>query len=180
MTQLDSRAPETELLDTDPGALHQVALTVNGRPRRVSCEARKSLADALRQDLRLTGTHIGCEQGVCGACTVRLDGRTVRSCLTLAVQADGAEVATIEGVASDADTLHPIQEAFRAQQGMQCGFCTPGMVLRTQEFLAENPRPTRDEVREGISSNLCRCTGYQFIVDAVMDAADRLAGKEDR
>lgn len=184
MTQLDSRAPETEPLDpgldADSGTVHDVVVTVNGRSRRISCEARKSLADALRQDLRLTGTHLGCEQGVCGACTVRLDGRTVRSCLTLAVQADGREVATIEGVAPDTETLHPVQEAFRAQQGMQCGFCTPGMVLRTQEFLAENPRPTRDEVREGISSNLCRCTGYQFIVDAVMDAADRLGGEQDQ
>jgi carbon-monoxide dehydrogenase small subunit len=180
MTQLDNRTPDTELLDTDPATVHEVSVTVNGTPRRISCEARKSLADALRQDLRLTGTHIGCEQGVCGACTVRLDGSTVRSCLTLAVQADGCEVATIEGVAPDTVALHPIQEAFRAQQGLQCGFCTPGMVLRAQEILRDNPHPTRDEVREGISSNLCRCTGYQFIVDAVMDAAERLAAEDAR
>jgi carbon-monoxide dehydrogenase small subunit len=180
MTQLDSRSPGTELIDPDPAAVHDVAVTVNGTVRRISCEARRSLADALRQDLLLTGTHIGCEQGVCGACTVRLDGATVRSCLTLAVQADGCEVGTIEGVAPDTTTLHPIQEAFHAQQGLQCGFCTPGMVLRAQEILRDNPRPTRAEVREGISSNLCRCTGYQFIVDAVMDAADRLAAADPR
>jgi carbon-monoxide dehydrogenase small subunit len=160
---------------TDPAARHDITVTVNGNARRLAVEARRSLADVLRRDLRMTGTHTGCEQGVCGSCTVRLDGATVRSCLTLAVQADGAEVATIEGVAPDATTLHPIQEAFWAQQGLQCGFCTPGMVLRAQELLEENPHPTRDEVREAISSNLCRCTGYQFIVDAVMDAAERLA-----
>ena len=175
MTQLDDRVPDTELLDTDATAVHDVTATVNGTPRRMACEARTSLADALRQDLRLTGTHVGCEQGVCGACTVRLDGATVRSCLVLAVQADGRAVDTIEGMAPDAVSMHPIQEAFRAQQGLQCGFCTPGMVLRAQEILRDNPRPTREQVREGISSNLCRCTGYQFIVDAVMDAADRLA-----
>jgi carbon-monoxide dehydrogenase small subunit len=175
MTDLDIRALEDQAIDTDPAAVHPITITVNGVPRQLACEGRRTLADALRQDLRLTGTHTGCDQGVCGVCTVRMNGATVRSCITLAVQADGAEVTTIEGIAPDATTLHPIQEAFWAQQGLQCGFCTPGMVLRVQELLEQNPHPTREEVREGISSNLCRCTGYQFIVDAVMDAADRLA-----
>jgi aerobic carbon-monoxide dehydrogenase small subunit len=164
-------------IDTDPAATHEITLTVNGTPRRLQVEGRRLLVDVLRQDLRLTGTHTGCDQGVCGVCTVRLDGETVRSCITLAVQADGAEVTTIEGLAPDALTMHPIQEAFWEKQGLQCGFCTPGMVLRVQEILEENPCPTRAQVREGISSNLCRCTGYQFIVDAAMDAAERLAAE---
>ncbi|MGW0085264.1 (2Fe-2S)-binding protein [Streptomyces sp. NPDC003393] len=165
----------TAEIDTDPAALHEVTITVNGTARKLAVEGRRLLVDALRQDLRLTGTHTGCDQGVCGVCTVRLNGETVRSCLTLAVQADGCEVTTIEGVAPGPDQLHPIQEAFWEQQGLQCGFCTPGMVLRVQEFLEENPHPTREEAREGISSNLCRCTGYQFIVDAVMNAAERMS-----
>lgn len=152
----------------------RISFRVNRRDVAVDVEPRRLLVDVLRIDLGLTGTHAACEQGVCGTCTVLLNGESVRSCLTFGVQADGAEIATIEGVAPDLQRLHPIQEAFWEMQGLQCGFCTPGMVLRTMEILRENPNPTRDEVREAISSNLCRCTGYQFIVDAVMDAADRL------
>jgi carbon-monoxide dehydrogenase small subunit len=151
-----------------------ITLTVNGRRQRLTVEPRKLLADVLRQDCKLTGLNIGCAHGVCGSCTVLLDGQTARSCVLFGVQADGAEITTIEGVAPSAQELHPVQEAFWEQQGLQCGYCTPGMVLRTIELLRENPSPTREEVREGISSNLCRCTGYQFIVDAVMDAAERL------
>ena len=153
---------------------HHVSLKVNGREVELELEPRRLLLDVLRVDLGLTGAHAGCEHGVCGACTVLLDGQSVRSCIMFGVQADGAEITTIEGVAPDFQHLHPVQEAFWEKQGLQCGFCTPGMVLRSIELLRENPSPTRDEVREGISSNLCRCTGYQFIVDAVMDAAERL------
>jgi carbon-monoxide dehydrogenase small subunit len=151
-----------------------ITLTVNGKEHRLEVEPRKLLADVIRQDLKLTGLNIGCAHGVCGSCTVLLNGETARSCILFGVQADGAEITTIEGVAPSFDQLHPIQEAFWEKQGLQCGYCTPGMVLRSIELLRENPNPTRDEVREGISSNLCRCTGYQFIVDAVMDAAERL------
>jgi len=151
-----------------------ITLTVNGRTHQLSVEPRKLLADVLRQDLKLTGLNIGCAHGVCGSCTVLVNGHTARSCIMFGVQADGAEITTIEGVAPSPTELHPIQDAFWDKQGLQCGFCTPGMVLRTIEILRENPSPTREEVREGISSNLCRCTGYQFIVDAVMDAAERL------
>jgi aerobic carbon-monoxide dehydrogenase small subunit len=151
-----------------------ITLTVNGRRQRLTVEPRKLLADVLRQDCKLTGLNIGCAHGVCGSCTVLLDGQTARSCVLFGVQADGAEITTIEGVAPSFEQLHPVQEAFWEQQGLQCGYCTPGMVLRSIELLRENPSPTREEVREGISSNLCRCTGYQFIVDAVMDAAERL------
>ncbi|AEA24465.1 Carbon-monoxide dehydrogenase (acceptor) [Pseudonocardia dioxanivorans CB1190] len=168
-------APVGTDVDTDPATLHPITITVNGTEHRLRVEGRRLLVDVLRQDLRLTGTRTGCDQGVCGVCTVRLDGRTVRSCITLAVQADGADVRTIEGVAPDASTLHPIQQAFWEKQGLQCGFCTPGMVLRVQEILEENPTPTRAQVREGISSNLCRCTGYQFIVDAAIEAAAQMA-----
>jgi carbon-monoxide dehydrogenase small subunit len=136
-------------------------------------EPRKLLADVIRMDLGLTGLNIGCAHGVCGSCTVLLNGESVRTCTMFGVQADGGEILTIEGVAPDFTDLHPVQEAFWEKQGLQCGYCTPGMVLRSIEILRENPNPTRDEVREGISSNLCRCTGYQFIVDAVMDAAER-------
>jgi carbon-monoxide dehydrogenase small subunit len=155
-----------------------ITLTVNGRQHRLTVEPRKLLADVLRQDCKLTGLNIGCAHGVCGSCTVLLDGQTARSCVLFGVQADGAEITTIEGVAPSSQELHPVQEAFWEQQGLQCGYCTPGMVLRSIELLGENPNPTREEVREGISSNLCRCTGYQFIVDAVMDAAERLRASE--
>lgn len=153
-----------------------ISLKVNGRDITVEVEPRRLLVDLLRVDLGLTGTHAGCEHGVCGTCTVLMNGETVRSCITFGVQADGAEITTIEGVAPDFQHLHPVQEAFWEKQGLQCGYCTPGMVLRTIEILRENPNPTREEVREGISSNLCRCTGYQFIVDAVMEAAEKMQG----
>jgi len=153
-----------------------ITLTVNGRKYSLNVEPRKLLADVIRQDLKLTGLNIGCAQGVCGSCTVLMDGQTVRACTTFAVQADGSQ---IEGVAPSMQELHPIQEAFWEQQGLQCGYCTPGMVLRTMEFLRENPNPTRQQAREAISSNLCRCTGYQFIVDAVMDAAERLRAQPE-
>ena len=154
----------------------RISLKVNGRDVSVEVEPRRLLVDLLRIDLGLTGTHAGCEHGVCGTCTVRMNGESVRSCIAFGVQADGAEITTIEGVAPDFQRLHPIQEAFWEKQGLQCGYCTPGMVLRTIEILRENPNPTREEVREGISSNLCRCTGYQFIVDSVLEAAEKMRG----
>ena len=146
---------------------------VNGREYERSVSVRLSLADFLREHLGLTGTHLGCEHGVCGACTVRLDGEIVRSCLLLAAQCDGGEIGTIEGE-GDGNKLSVLQEAFWAKHGLQCGFCTPGMVLTASDFLARNPDPSEDEVREAMSGNLCRCTGYQFIVDAVLAAATQL------
>ena len=151
-----------------------ISATVNGTRRDAEVPVRLTLADFLRQRLELTGTHLGCEHGVCGACTVLLDGRSVRSCLMLAVQANGREVTTVEGIASADGALHPLQEAFRKHHGLQCGFCTPGMLTTLVEFLRDNPNPTADEVRIAISGNLCRCTGYQGIVDAALDAAKRL------
>jgi carbon-monoxide dehydrogenase small subunit len=151
-----------------------ITLTVNGRVRRAEVETRYTLADFLRQQLGLTGTHLGCEHGVCGACTVMLDGRAVRSCLLLAVQANGHEVTTVEGIAPSGTELHPLQEAFRDHHGLQCGFCTPGLLTTLMEFLRESPEPTEAEVRIAISGNLCRCTGYQGIVDAALDAAQRM------
>ena len=153
----------------------RIALTVNGQAREGEVEARTSLADFLRDELDLTGTHVGCEHGVCGACTVLLDGEPIRSCLALAVQADGWSVTTIEGVAAADGTLHPIQEAFRAKHGLQCGFCTPGIILTVQAFLREHPAPSREAIREMLAGNLCRCTGYHFIVDAVVAAAESAA-----
>jgi aerobic carbon-monoxide dehydrogenase small subunit len=153
----------------------EVDLTVNGRSRRVRVEPRKTLADTLREDLRLTGTHIGCEHGVCGACTVLVDGEAVRSCLLFAVQAAGTEVTTIEGLSPDAASMSPVQRAFQQHHGLQCGFCTPGFVVSATAFLAANPDPTEAEIREGLSGNLCRCTGYQGIVHAVRAAAEELA-----
>ena len=154
----------------------KIALTVNGTRHEATVPVRVTLADFLRHELRLTGTHLGCEHGVCGACTILLDGRSARSCLMLAVQADGCEVMTVEGIAPDAETLHPLQEAFRDNHGLQCGFCTPGILTTLIEFLRDNPDPTEEEVRIGISGNLCRCTGYQNIVIAALDAAKRLRG----
>ncbi len=152
-----------------------ITLTVNGKTYRdEEVEVRYHLADFLRQNLGLTGTHLGCEHGVCGACTILLDGRTARSCLMLAVQADGADILTIEGIARGPDELHPLQEAFRDNHGLQCGFCTPGMLTTLLEFLDDNPDPTEQEVRIAIAGNLCRCTGYQGIVAAALDAAGRL------
>jgi aerobic carbon-monoxide dehydrogenase small subunit len=152
---------------------HRIALTVNGNRVEADVESRLLLLDFLRGDLGLVGAHAGCEHGVCGACTVVVDGRTARSCISFAVQANGSEITTVEGLAPDGK-LDAVQQAFWEQHGVQCGFCTPGMLLRVHELLRENPSPTRDEAREAIASNLCRCTGYQTIVDAVMDAAERL------
>ena len=146
-----------------------VTLTVNGRTYRADCEPRRTLADFLRHDLGFTGVHVGCEHGVCGSCTITLDGASARACCLLAVQVDGSEIVTIEGLASDGE-LHPLQESFRKHHGLQCGFCTPGMLATAMELLKENPDPTDAEIRQGISGNLCRCTGYQFIVDAIRDA----------
>jgi carbon-monoxide dehydrogenase small subunit len=150
-----------------------VAVTVNGTQRSAAVEPRKTLADFLRQDCALTGTHVGCEHGVCGACTVLMDGRTVRSCLVFAVQAAGHEVTTVEGLTGPDGTLTPVQEAFRAEHGLQCGFCTPGFVVTTSALLEENPVPDDDEIRHALSGNLCRCTGYPGIVNAVRRACGR-------
>jgi carbon-monoxide dehydrogenase small subunit len=152
-----------------------LSLRVNGEEHRLEVEPRRLLADVLRDDLGLTGTHLGCEQGACGACTVLLDGSAVRSCLLFAVQAEGAEVTTVEALASGG-ALHPLQEAFRDHHALQCGFCTPGMLLAAVDLVARNPSPAADEVREELSGNLCRCTGYQRIVEAVLDAAARMRG----
>ena len=145
---------------------HDIVLTVNGEPVRERVDARKSLVDFLRDDLGLTGSHVGCEHGVCGACTVRLDGKIVRGCLTLAVQCDGARVDTIEGV-SDTGEIADLQAAFQTRNALQCGFCTPGMLLTVQTLLARGGVPSREEIREHLSGNYCRCTGYHAIVDAV-------------
>ena len=153
---------------------HSISLTVNGQPYSGEVEARLLLSDYLRHELELTGTHVGCEHGVCGACTVLLEGEPVRSCLMLAVQADGHEVSTVEGLASSAEDLHPIQEAFWEAHGLQCGFCTPGFLMTLVPFLEENPDPTETEIREAISGNLCRCTGYQNIVEAARLAAAKM------
>jgi aerobic carbon-monoxide dehydrogenase small subunit len=147
-----------------------VRVRVNGAEQERNVEVRKSLADFLRDDLDLTGTHVGCEHGVCGACTVLLEGEPVRSCLLLAVQADGASLTTVEGLA-DGERLHPLQQAFWDHHGLQCGFCTPGILLTAKALLEENPHPSEDEIREAISGNLCRCTGYHFIVEAIRAAA---------
>ncbi len=153
--------------------MHRISVIVNGQRHEVEVESRRLLVDFLREDLGLKGTHIGCEHGVCGTCTTLMNGESIRSCITFAVQADGAELMTVEGLAAPG-TMHPLQEAFWDKQGLQCGYCTPGMLLRAYEILKENADPTREEVRAGIASNLCRCTGYQFILDAVLDAAERM------
>ncbi len=151
-----------------------ITVTVNGESHERAVEPRLLLSDFLRHDLDLTGTHVGCEHGVCGACTVLLDGAAVRSCLVFAVQADGHELTTVEGLGTPED-LHPLQEAFRDAHGLQCGFCTPGFLMSLLPFLEHNPDPSEEEIRAALSGNLCRCTGYQNIVDAVRLAADRLA-----
>jgi carbon-monoxide dehydrogenase small subunit len=148
-----------------------VRLVVNGTSYERAVEPRLLLSDFLRDELRLTGTHVGCEHGVCGTCTVLIDGRTARSCLTLAVQADGAEIRTVESLGT-ADALHPIQQAFWEKHGLQCGFCTPAMLLSAVELLEANPRPSRADIVEAIGGNLCRCTGYQNIIAAVARAAE--------
>jgi carbon-monoxide dehydrogenase small subunit len=149
---------------------HAVTVTVNGQRYTGTCEARMTLADFLRRQCGLTGTHLGCEHGVCGACTILLDGAAARSCLTFAVQADGAEITTVEGL-TDGDELNALQASFQEHHGLQCGFCTPGMLICATELLRENPNPSETEVREGISGVLCRCTGYDAIVKSVMAAA---------
>ena len=153
-----------------------IQMKVNGIEYEGDVEPRKLLVDFLREDLELIGTHIGCEHGICGACTVLLNGRSVRSCLMFAVQADGAEIMTIEGLAGRTE-LHPIQAAFRENHGLQCGYCTPGMLMTAYELLKENPNPTKEEVRKAISSVLCRCTGYKQIVDSVISAAGEMRGE---
>ena len=152
-----------------------ISVTVNGERFERPVEPRRLLVHFLREDLGLTGTHIGCETTVCGACTVMLEGRTVKSCTVLAVQADGKEITTIEGMASNGE-LHAVQEAFWNEHGLQCGFCTPGMIMSVDQLLNDNPSPNRDEIRHGIEGNLCRCTGYQHIVNAVETAAKAKAG----
>jgi carbon-monoxide dehydrogenase small subunit len=152
----------------------KIAVTVNGARHEHEVDVRLTLADFLRGKAGLTGTHLGCEHGVCGACTILFDGQSARSCLMLAVQANGHEISTVEGLAPSAETLHPLQEAFRDNHGLQCGFCTPGILMTLVEFLRDNPDPTEAEVRVAISGNLCRCTGYQGIVAAALDAAARL------
>ena len=150
----------------------RITVTVNGVPRTDEVEPRLLLVHYLREVRNLTGTHVGCDTSNCGACTVHLDGYSVKSCTVLAVQADGAEVTTIEGLATNGD-LHPVQEGFRQCHGLQCGYCTPGMIMAAAGLLAENPHPTEHEVRVGLEGNICRCTGYQKIVDAVLWAAER-------
>jgi carbon-monoxide dehydrogenase small subunit len=151
-----------------------ITLTVNGREYHGRAEVRKTLADFIREECGLTGTHLGCEHGVCGACTILMNGEAVRSCLLFAVQAEGADLRTVEGLA-DGDRLHPIQQAFWENHGLQCGFCTPGFLMTSVAFLRDNPHPTEREIREGLAGNLCRCTGYQNIVKAVAAAAEMLA-----
>ena len=153
-----------------------LSMTVNGRTRRGTGEPRLTLADFLREQAQCTGVHLGCEHGVCGSCTVLMDGVAVRSCLLFAVQADGADITTVEGLAPDDETLHPVQEAFRDCHGLQCGFCTPGFVVSVTAFLEANPDPSDDEIRHGIAGNLCRCTGYQGIVAATRQAAAVMRG----
>ena len=156
--------------------MRDIQLNVNGITHSTAVETRFSLADVLRENLNLTGTHLGCEHGVCGACTVLVDGEAIRSCLMLGVQADGKEIVTIEGLASG-DDLHPVQEAFWQSHGLQCGYCTPGFLTTIVAFLKENPDPSEKEIREAISGNICRCTGYQNIVNAALMAAKKLREK---
>ena len=151
-----------------------LTLTVNSSQERLDIDTRQNLVGLLREQLGLTGTHVGCSTGNCGACTVVLDGRTVKSCSILAADVDGREVLTIESLSSGAEDLHPLQQAFVANQGLQCGFCTPGMVLSALKLLEENPDPTEDEIRHAIAGNLCRCTGYQLVIKSIVEAA-RLA-----
>jgi aerobic carbon-monoxide dehydrogenase small subunit len=155
--------------------LRSIRVTVNGKAYDHTVEPRLLLSDFLRHELGLTGTHVGCEHGVCGACTVLFDGQAVRSCLILAVQADGHEVATVEGLSPGPEKLHPLQEAFWMKHALQCGFCTPGILMTLIPFLESNPDPSPDEVRHMLSGNLCRCTGYQHIVEAVLLAAERMS-----
>jgi carbon-monoxide dehydrogenase small subunit len=153
---------------------YSVNITVNGTSYERTIEARLLLSDFLRHELGLTGTHVGCEHGVCGACTILFDGESARSCLMFAVQADGHSLTTVEGLAPDRDNLHPLQQAFWEAHGLQCGYCTPGILMTLLPFLKQNPNPTEEEIRHALSGNLCRCTGYQHIVDAVKLAAEKM------
>ena len=155
----------------------EISVTINGEAHTREVETRLNLADFLRHELEMTGTHVGCEHGACGACTVLVDGEAVRSCLMLAVQASGHEVTTVEGLAADDGALHPVQEAFWKNHGLQCGFCTPGMVISVTAFLKDNPDPTEKDVRAALSGNICRCTGYQGIVAAALEAAATMRGE---
>jgi aerobic carbon-monoxide dehydrogenase small subunit len=152
-----------------------ITVTANGETRSGTVEPRRLLCDFIREDLHLTGTHVGCEQGVCGACTILLDGEPVRSCLMFAVQVDGARIETVESLGTPED-LHPLQTAFWEKHGLQCGFCTPGMLLTAKVLLERNPSPSEDEIRVALAGNICRCTGYVFIIDAVRYAAELMAG----
>jgi carbon-monoxide dehydrogenase small subunit len=154
----------------------EITLTVNGKSYTETVETRFNLADILREKLNLTGTHVGCEHGACGACTVLVDGEAVRSCLMLGVQANGKEITTIEGLA-DGDQLNPLQAAFRKHHGLQCGFCTPGFLTTLTAYLQDNPDPSEEEIREAVSGNICRCTGYQGIVAAALDAAAQMRAR---
>ena len=154
---------------------HDITLTVNGTDHDLAVESRTLLVHALRDELGYTGTNVGCESSICGACTVRMDGDAVKSCTALAVQADGSEIQTVESLAEDGE-LHPVQSGFQEEHGLQCGYCTPGMMLSAVDLLEENPDPSREEIREGIEGNLCRCTGYQNIVNAVENAAGEMSG----
>lgn len=160
------------------GETFSITVTVNGTEHELAIDPRRSLADAIREELGLTGTHLGCEHGVCGACTVLLDGEPARSCLMLAVQADGTEVTTIEGLANPDGTLHPVQQGMYDAMSFQCAFCSPGFLMSTVALLADNPTPTEAEIRAGLSGNLCRCTGYQSIVDGVETAVTLMGGGE--
>lgn len=151
-----------------------VTIMVNEKEYKRDVEPRLLLSDFLRHELGLTGTHVGCEHGVCGACTILFDGESMRSCLIFAIQADGHSITTVEGLAKDKDDLHPIQQAFWEAHGLQCGYCTPGILMTLVPFLNQNPNPTEDEIRHALSGNLCRCTGYQHIVDAVKLAAEKM------
>jgi carbon-monoxide dehydrogenase small subunit len=159
---------------SDQEETRTIEVAVNGRTYSRPVPVRKTLADFLREDLGLTGTHLGCEHGVCGACTVLVEGSSMRSCLLLAVQMDRRSITTIEGIAGPDGAMHPVQQAFWDCHGLQCGFCTPGMVLAAIEFLSRNPSPSRREIRDGMGGNLCRCTGYQFIVDSIESAAEAI------
>jgi len=154
--------------------LFPVKITVNEKVYKREVEPRLLLSDFLRHELGLTGTHVGCEHGVCGACTILFDGESARSCLIFAIQADGHVITTVEGLAKDKDDLHPIQQSFWEAHGLQCGYCTPGILMTLVPFLKQNPNPTEDEIRHALSGNLCRCTGYQHIVDAVLLAAEKM------
>jgi carbon-monoxide dehydrogenase small subunit len=155
-------------------------MTINGKRYETEVEPRKLLSDVIRDDFGLTGTHVGCEHGVCGACTIQWDGEPVRSCLIFGVQADGASLQTVEGLAPSETELHPIQQAFWEEHGLQCGFCTPGFLMTIEAFLRENPKPSEREIRIGIAGNLCRCTGYQNIVKAVLRASGQPTGEPAR